>query len=248
MGRKSLGQVELDDRESDFLRVARKLFLERGVDGLTMEQLAREAGFSKGIIYQHFSSREDVLAALCVQSDLFRLGLLEKAAMFKGSSRERALAVAKAEYLLYRLHPEYWLTEQLASMLSLTAKVSPARKTALDSASLRCADVALGVIRDAISCGDLDLPAGMNPEKLLLALLSQNIGIFLVNRHSTLAKSWEVDLPVTQEQLLHYTCDGFGWKPFTCDWDYAATVQRIWREVFPVQAAQIGVLIPAKSS
>jgi AcrR family transcriptional regulator len=242
MGRKSLNQSELDLREGDFLRLARNLFLAKGIDGLTMENLARKTGYSKGIVYQHFSSREDVLAALCVESDRLRLEFLERAAMFKGRSRERALAVAKADYLIYRLHPEYWITEQLTSMLSLTSKVSPERKAALDSVSLRCADVALGVIRDAVSNGDLGLPSGITPERLLLALLSQTYGIYLVNSNQTLTKAWSLNLPVTQEQIFNYTCDGFGWRPYTRDWDYAGTVQRIWREVFPVEAAQIGEL------
>ena len=56
MARKSLKKLEIENRETDFLRVARRLFLAKGLDGLNMEKLAAGTKYSKGTIYQHFAS------------------------------------------------------------------------------------------------------------------------------------------------------------------------------------------------
>ncbi|MFT3780690.1 MAG: helix-turn-helix domain-containing protein [Nibricoccus sp.] len=242
MARRALEKSELEHRENDLLRVARRLFLTKGIDGLTMERLAASTKYSKGTVYQHFSSKEDVLAALCVETGKLRHRFLERAALFKGRSRERALAAAKADYLVYRLHPDYWRAEQLMDVLSLTSKISPERRASLDAMVERSAGIALGIIRDGISSGDLVLPAGLTPEKLLMALFGLARGLYLFNADDAAVAKWTSDLPATQQQLFSCACDGFGWHPFRQDWDYDETVQRIWREVFPVEAAQLGLL------
>lgn len=206
-----------------------------------MERLAAGTNYSKGTVYQHFSSKEDVLAALCLESGRLRHALLERAALFKGRGRERALAAAKADYIVYRLHPDYWRVEQLTDVLSLTAKISPERRASLDTLTERCAGIALGIIRDGIASGDLVLPTGLTPEKLLLALLGLTRGLYLMNSDETLLRRWMAEKPSTHEQLLGCALDGFGWRPFSGDWNYTETVQRIWQEVFPAEATQLGL-------
>lgn len=40
------------------------MFLERGFQGATLEAIAREAGFSKGVVYSQFDSKADLFLAL----------------------------------------------------------------------------------------------------------------------------------------------------------------------------------------
>jgi AcrR family transcriptional regulator len=46
------------------LDAAEEIFVKRGVSGASMEQIAAEAGFSRGAIYSHFGSKEDLLLAV----------------------------------------------------------------------------------------------------------------------------------------------------------------------------------------
>jgi len=46
------------------LAAARQVFLERGYQGATLEQIADEAGFSKGVVYSQFDSKADLFLAL----------------------------------------------------------------------------------------------------------------------------------------------------------------------------------------
>lgn len=48
----------------DLLRAAVDLFLERGVARVTLEQIARVAGYTRGAVYHHFRSKSDILEEL----------------------------------------------------------------------------------------------------------------------------------------------------------------------------------------
>ena len=41
-------------------RAAIRLFVERGVDGTSIRQIAKEAGISVGALYNHYPSKEDM--------------------------------------------------------------------------------------------------------------------------------------------------------------------------------------------
>jgi AcrR family transcriptional regulator len=46
------------------LQAARQVFLERGYAGATVDAIADEAGFSKGVVYSQFAGKSDLLLAL----------------------------------------------------------------------------------------------------------------------------------------------------------------------------------------
>lgn len=46
------------------LDAAEEVFVERGVPGASVEQIAAEAGFSRGAVYDHFGSKEELLLAV----------------------------------------------------------------------------------------------------------------------------------------------------------------------------------------
>lgn len=46
------------------LDAARRVFLERGYSGATLEVIAEEAGFSKGVVYSQFAGKPDLFLAL----------------------------------------------------------------------------------------------------------------------------------------------------------------------------------------
>jgi len=56
----------LQNRER-VLAAARHMFLTRGYHGASLEQIADEAGFSKGVVYSRFESKADLFLALLEQ-------------------------------------------------------------------------------------------------------------------------------------------------------------------------------------
>ena len=60
-----LSRAEQNDRNRALLlAAARQVFLERGYFAATLDQIADEAGFSKGAVYSRFASKADMFLAL----------------------------------------------------------------------------------------------------------------------------------------------------------------------------------------
>jgi AcrR family transcriptional regulator len=49
---------------AQLLEAAARVYAERGVDGATLDDVAEEAGFTKGAVYDHFGSKDNLLFAL----------------------------------------------------------------------------------------------------------------------------------------------------------------------------------------
>jgi len=58
--------IDLNKRttKEKIIRTAAKLFSEKGFDKVTVREIAKEVGVSSGALYNHFTSKEDILKAL----------------------------------------------------------------------------------------------------------------------------------------------------------------------------------------
>lgn len=62
----------LEERRQEILDAARVVFVEKGYDAATVNDIAAEAGVAAGSIYRYFASKADLIAAVageCVQVD-----------------------------------------------------------------------------------------------------------------------------------------------------------------------------------
>lgn len=69
MGLEERRKKERENRRGAIIKAARKLFLEKGFKAVTVESIAQKAELSKGAIYLHYSSKEEIYAHI-VLSDL----------------------------------------------------------------------------------------------------------------------------------------------------------------------------------
>lgn len=83
-------------KRAAILDVAKRLFSQNGFDGVSMDQIAAEAGVSKLTVYSHFGDKESLFSAAIrakceeqLPSTLFLAGL-------EGSLREQLSAIARA--------------------------------------------------------------------------------------------------------------------------------------------------------
>ncbi|SMO79756.1 TetR/AcrR family transcriptional regulator [Melghirimyces algeriensis] len=58
----------LADTRTKILEAARRVFAKYGYEGATLDQVANDAGLTKGAVYWHFSSKSDLYLALCERS------------------------------------------------------------------------------------------------------------------------------------------------------------------------------------
>lgn len=69
-------KLPAEQRREQLLESARKLFSEKGYRGTSTEEIAANAGLTKGALYFHFKSKEEILVALVkAMSGRFKLAL-----------------------------------------------------------------------------------------------------------------------------------------------------------------------------
>lgn len=81
-------QMRAESR-AKILVTARHLFAERGYDGCSVSDIARQAGMSQGNIYWYFSSKEELLKAVLTDAFEGLAALFEEVAAPPGTGRER---------------------------------------------------------------------------------------------------------------------------------------------------------------
>jgi TetR/AcrR family transcriptional repressor of nem operon len=86
-----------DENREVLLATASRLFRERGIDGVGVAEIAREAGLTHGALYAHFRSKDELATEAFTQA----LALSREAFRGEGTRRKRSVA----GYLDYLLSP-----------------------------------------------------------------------------------------------------------------------------------------------
>lgn len=85
----------LDERRTQILDAALKVFAERGLHGTKMSMIAAEAGISQGLPYRYFGSKEELFTLLVQQSlDAARSAVANLSAL-PGTPRQRFLSLTR---------------------------------------------------------------------------------------------------------------------------------------------------------
>jgi TetR/AcrR family transcriptional repressor of nem operon len=86
-----------DENREVLLATASRLFRERGIDGVGVAEIGREAGLTHGALYAHFRSKDDLA------TEAFTRGLVLSREAFRGEGTRRKRSVSG--YLDYLLSP-----------------------------------------------------------------------------------------------------------------------------------------------
>ena len=96
MSPKRVSDAEVRDFRDRLCQVAERAFAERGVDGVTIRELARAIGCSPMTPYRYFRDKQDILAAVRAAAFDRFAAALEAAGRGPGDALARADAVGKA--------------------------------------------------------------------------------------------------------------------------------------------------------
>jgi AcrR family transcriptional regulator len=150
------GEFDRDARKAQtrarLLDAAAQVYARRGFDGATLDEVAAEAGFTKGAVYSHFGSKENLLLALSQQQRDAQL--TEQMVLFdrERSGSERPLAgaarwmeILREEPERFRLFVELWVRAQRDERLreQLAAGVEDLRELLAGFARAGAADAGI---------------------------------------------------------------------------------------------------------
>lgn len=107
MGTQTRRDREREQRRRTILDAAKGLFLERGLDDTPMAEIARAAELSKGTLYLYFSSKEELVFALILESLQELKARIRTAADEADSGYERVRAMVDAYRRFYAERSDY---------------------------------------------------------------------------------------------------------------------------------------------
>jgi AcrR family transcriptional regulator len=236
-----LAWCEFGERERLLLRHARRLLREGGYDYLTINRLAEESGLSRMTLYKHFANRQDIVLKMSVQSTARRADLVERAALFRASTRERLAGMTDVSRVMM---PHHMRHEVLIFDDGIVDKASPDLLQTLRSHEDRIIAAIVGVVREAVVAGDVTLPPDLPPEKLGLVFMHLEIGAqVLMRRPFSYGRYTAEDSRGALHNFGADLCDRLGWRPLNSEIDYPASISRMWNEIFPKELKQFGVAI-----
>lgn len=206
---------EMDQREREILHLARATLLKEGFSGLSMERLAAEMQFAKGTIYNHFPNKEEIVAALAIESMDFRHRMFERASISMPGSRQRMAAIGCA-CNLYAAHcREHFAIEEMVRKDSVLEKSSETRQRLVYQCEQRIMSVVAGVVRDAVAVGDLTLPNNMSAEEFVFGFWALMYGSQVLMATSPALVEIGVSDPQRSIRRHGWTLmNGYQWKPF----------------------------------
>jgi len=155
-------------KRNAILEAAKRLFLIEGYDGVSMDQIAAEAGVSKLTVYSHFGDKETLFAAAVRAHCEQHLPALLFAPEPGTPLRERLLAIAQAFFEMasapeaIRIH-RLLCTPQLAQ--------SPLTRLFWDVGPHRLHEEFAGLLRSRAEAGELELADADTAARQFFAVL-----------------------------------------------------------------------------
>jgi AcrR family transcriptional regulator len=169
-------------RERDLVKVTRRLFDERGMQDAPVEEIARAAGIARGLIYRHYSSKEELFVA-AVTDYLAELAELLEAALASESEPAKQLERLTEAYAHYCLRYPAFLDSCISLMQrparELSEIVSESIWLRLGQGMARCLGASAATVRAGAEAGVFHVE---DPDYTANVLWTQGLGLMHLAR------------------------------------------------------------------
>ena len=220
-------------RRAEILSAARKILAEKGIIAFSMLRLAKVAGYSRPTVYRYFPTKADVILSLYVEFSALRYLLIKRVETFDGRPRERLVAITEINAIVF---PHIYSLGFVAPA-NVADRATPELNQRITEAKKAFGGVTMRVFEEALASGDLVLPSALSREEVGALLKGTVTGALGASgsRHA-MADIDHADLkdPIgSMRRMVRMLLDALAWRPLSTEWDYDATMKRIYEEVFP---------------
>jgi AcrR family transcriptional regulator len=229
-------QRERLERESLILDVAQNMLHEHGYNHLTMERIAESVQYSKGTIYNHFTSKEDLVASLCCRCMSNLIEIFEWASQYPGSTRERYSAIGIGYALYHQCYPMESSNLQILTNNAVRERVSEAKLAEVGALEQQIIDITGSIVKQAIDCGDLDQKYLDQISTIVFGCWSMHYGAIMLSQS---------DIPLTELgfnpvvtmlwQNANTYLDGYHWLPLSHNFNTDTMFEKISNDLFNSQ-------------
>lgn len=191
-----------------------------------MEEIAAKLAFSKGTLYGHFKSREDLLVALALASVEWRAQHVARISRWTLRPREAFLAeILVGEILMEKEALPHVRTFITAEVL---ARAQARRRSAFSRVTGAAIERSLRHVEDGRRAGDLTF--SQPPEVLLVGIHGLLFGAAELQKTRLLARPTRATsrLDLRWEMVGRFL-DGYAWRPLWGEADYFGLATRVRR-------------------
>nr|WP_086940910.1 TetR/AcrR family transcriptional regulator [Thaumasiovibrio occultus] len=228
-------QQAIVDRELELLEIAKQMFKKEGFANLTMDKVAAQSKYSKGTVYNHFSSKEDLVSALAAEALKHEIELFTRALSYQGCTRERVLAMHVAYFLYARIEPVMSMCVINTRTPWIVEKTSQARRDALTQLEFRLMGLFEALIKEAVAAHDLVLSPGLTLDSIIFSNWAMAFGANALMNNAGCTQTMPKEASHSAAAVLINTnliLDGMGWQPLASEQDYSRSWQDIEKTIF----------------
>jgi len=233
MPTQSRKQREILEREELILSAAQALLHQHGYNHLTMDRVAETVEYSKGTIYNHFASKEDLVCSLCCRTINNLIDVFERAYQYPGSTRERYSAIGIGYSLYHQLRPMDTQNIQTVRSNAVREKVSEYKLAEMESLEQKITRIAGSIVQEAIDCGDLDKKHQADVNTIVFGGWSMHYGALLLDQSDIPLKDLGFNPVVSMLwKNANIYLDGYQWLPLSTTTDSKKLFEKISSALF----------------
>lgn len=236
-----LSQSDYLAREQEIMDATLELLDTMDVSQLTMDKVVKHVPYSKGTVYNHFSSKEDLLSGISNFALRRMIGLFSRIEPDMGCSRERLVLFCFA-YLIYAIqNPVLFRTALCAKSPSVLGKTSADRQEEHEQLEAKLMSVWLGSVDDGISENNFSLPDNMSKHQVCFSLWSTSYGTIMLLNEEIEQCTGRRGMILEREffNSLSLMLDGLNWHPLSSQQDYLRQLSNNLNHYFGEELEQI---------
>jgi AcrR family transcriptional regulator len=182
-------QREREQRRTDIIDAAERIFFSKGYDQATMDDIAERSELSKGTLYLYFESKRDIYHAIVRRGLIILRDRFANAMGKRERGIEKIMAIGEAYIKFYHEHPLY-----LEAMLDYEASESDSFS---DGNPL---ELVVEALRTGIDDGSIRVE--LDPIKTAIVLWGQTTGIMQTSYRK--CKAFESAYDVSMDEIVSY--------------------------------------------
>ncbi len=208
------------EREQLILDTAQNILQQEGLQSLTMERVAAEIEYSKGTVYNHFSSKEEIISGISTRCTRSLIDMFSRARDHSGNNRERIAAICVAHSLYAQLHPDELQNLQIIKSDAVREKVSAEKRAELLMLEQEITSIVKEIVKDAVKAGDIPEDQPFLPDSIVLGLWTMGYGSNLLQVSGIPFKQLGMQEPIDMVWInTHKLLDSYQWQPLSNSFD-----------------------------
>lgn len=196
-------EKEKEQRKKDILLAAQTVMQEKGIDGMNMSAIAKEAQLAKGTLYLYFTSKEEILFQLNHQAMRKLLSTFQAFAAEYEAPLDQIANIMRSNLYFARNYP---LASQLISIIEGNSNYE--QHPELQRASRNISDMVVKVLEKGMADGSIR--SSVEPRKFSFVMWGMTVGMLQMvsTRQSQIAREAQIDGEELFEHYIESTIHG----------------------------------------